>query len=527
MLHKDGALVMALNNPEPVKQVIPKHKHITYKGKELVLVKHDLDSTKVLRNIGLNAPSPMLHDGYSWPPIMGIHAPMSHQVQTADFATVNNKLFILNATGTGKTGSAIWALEYLILRGYIKRILIVCPLSVIKVWQDELFATIPNRSIGVMIGKKEKRLAILDSDCEICIINFDGVSALYSNDKKKNKKHSYLKDRFDLVIVDEASAYRNGNTDRYEALKYINTPQLRLWLMTGTPTPNAPTDAWALTRLVSPSRVPSSFNLFRETVMMPAGPYKWVPKLGWKDVVRQAMQPAIRFEKKDCLDLPPITYNDRYCEMSTEQMRLFEDMRKKLKHEDEDSGVAVSAANAAVKLLKMQQICCGVVKDDDKNPVYLNAKNRLNLVVELVEQTDNKVIIFVPFIFSMELLHQHLLDAGITADVVNGTVPKAERDRIFDAFQRTDKPKVLIAHPKVAAHGLTLTAADTIIWYAPIYSLEEYEQANARIERKGQKNVMSIFHIICHPFEAAIYQVLQKKGSIQSALLNLYREFIA
>lgn len=525
MLSKDGVLFMSLDNPEPVKEAIDKHKHIKYKGKELVLVKHDLDTTKVLRNLGLSAPSPMLHDGYKWPKLMGRHAPMSHQIQTADFATVNRKLFILNATGTGKTGSAIWAMDYLFARGYIKRVLIVCPLSVIKVWQDELFSVIPGRSVGVMIGKKEKRLAVLDSECQICLINFDGVSSMYTHDKKRNKKFSHLKDKFDLIIVDEASAYRNAGTDRYEALKYINTPQLRLWLMTGTPTPNSPTDAWALTRLVSPSRVPASFNLFRETVMMPAGPYKWVPKFGCQEIVRKAMQPAIRFEKKDCLDLPALTYNDRYCDMTAEQSKLFEDMRRRLKHESED-GITVTAANAAVKLLKMQQICCGVVKDDDKNPVYVDCKPRLQIIHEIIEQTENKVIIFVPFIFSMEMLMADLHKHGVSAELVNGNVPKAERDRIFDAFQRGENPRVLVAHPKVAAHGLTLTAADTIIWYAPIYSLEEYEQANARIERKGQKNAMSVFHIISHPFEAAIYATLQKKGSVQSALMNLYREFI-
>lgn len=526
MLVKDGVLVMAVSDPEPVKKVIPRHKHLRYKGKELVLVKHDLDSTKVLRNIGLDAPHPMNHDGYAWPKLMGIHEPMAHQVQTADFATINRKLFILNATGTGKTGAAIWAMDYLMERKHVKRVLIVCPISVIKVWEDELFSVVPKRSVGLMIGKKEKRLQILDSDCEICIINFDGVSSLYSNDKKKRKKFSHLKDRFDLIIVDEASTYRNASTERYEALQYINTLDVRLWLMSGTPTPNSPTDAWALTRLVSPHLVPASFNLFREKVMQPAGPYKWVPRYGCQELVRTAMQPAIRFEKKDCLDLPSLTYNDRYCSLSDEQSKLFENMKRKLKYEDSDAGVNITAANAAVKLLKMQQICCGVVKDDDKNPVYLDCKDRLKLVQELIEQTDNKVIVFVPFVFSMEMLHHYLTEQGISCEVVNGNVTKSERDRIFSAFQKQQEPRVLIAHPKVAAHGLTLTAADTIIWYAPIYSLEEYEQANARIERKGQKNTMSVFHIISHPFEAAIYKVLQKKGSVQSALLGLYRQLV-
>lgn len=513
---------MSVNQPEAITDVMPRAKRVRHKNVELVLVKHDLDSTKVLRNLGLDAPTPMLYDGFVW---SGMHKPMSHQIQTADFATINRKLFILNATGTGKTKSALWGMDYLRQRGHIKRILIVCPLSVIKVWQDELFSTLPHVSAAVLVGRREKRIELINSEVEICIINFDGLKSHFTNDKKKRIKKSDLKDKFDLIIVDEASTYRNGGTDRYEALKFLNTPQMRLWLMTGTPTPNAPTDAWAMTRLVSPSRVPDSFNLFRETVMYQYGPYKWVPKIGWKDVIRNVMQPAIRFEKKDCLDLPKLTYNSRYCELTQEQLSMFETMRQRMKHEDDV--VTISAANAAVKLIKMQQICCGVVKDDDKNPVYLDAANRLNLLLELVQATENKVIVFVPFKYSMSLVTDFLRKQGYSVELVNGDVGKTERDRIFTDFQSRPDPTVLVAHPAVAAHGLTLTAADTIIWYAPIYSLEQYEQANARIERIGQKNTMSVYHMISHPFEAAIYDVLQKKGSVQSALLDLYRQVVA
>lgn len=521
MIYHRGAIVLSVNDPTALTSVMPTAKHVRHKGKELVLVKHTLDSTKVLRNMGLDAATPMLHDGYQWP---GRYDPMSHQIQTADFLTVNRKAFVLNATGTGKTGAALWSLDYLMERGYVKRVLIICPLSVTKVWQDECFNLVPHRTIGVMTGKKSKRLDVLNSGCDICVINFDGVTSLYNNDKKKKKKTSELKDRFDLIIVDEASTYRNYDTDRYEALKFINTPTVRLWMMTGTPTPNAPTDAWAMVRLVSPSRVPASFNLFRETVMQPAGPYKWVPRFGAADHVRKVMQPAVRFEKKDCLDLPPLTYNDRYCDMTKEQHHMFEEMKRRLKHEDD--GAVVSAANAAVKILKMQQICCGVVKDDDKNPVYLDCAPRLKLLSELIEQADDKVIVFVPFIFSMHMIMDYLGKKGISAALVNGEVNNNERAEIFTAFQNTPTPRVLVAHPAVAAHGLTLTAASTVIWYAPIYSLEQYEQANARIERHGQKNVMSVFHMISHPFEAAIYKVLQKKGSVQAALLNLYRDTV-
>lgn len=518
MIVRNGALVFGVNKPEVVTRLIPQAKRLRFNGKDLIAVKHTLDVTRVLRNIGLKAPAPIAHDGFQW---TGRFAPMAHQISTAEFLTLHPKAFVLNDTGTGKTAAALWAAEYLMQRGIIRRVLIISPVSVMKVWADETFAVLPHRTIGFMHGSRKKRLDILDSGCEYCVINFDGVTSLYD----KQKKHSPLDGKFDLIIVDEAATYRTANTKRYEALKHLNTLSTRLWLMTGTPTPNAPTDAWAMCRLIAPRHVPSSFKLVQEQLMRQAGPYKWLPKFDAYEKVRKMMQPAIRFEKKDCLDLPPVTYNRRYCELSDEQAKMFDVMKRRMKHEDE-FGTAITAKNAAIKVLKLQQICCGVVKDNDENPVYLPAEPRLDLVRELIEQAPDKVIVFVPFLFAMDMLSEHLNQYGISNAIVNGSVHQNERSEIFSAFQRDPEPRVLIAHPAVAAHGLTLTAASTIVWYAPIYSNEQYEQANARINRKGQEKPMSIYHVVAHPFEAAIYDVLQNKKSMQGTLLGLYREAI-
>lgn len=517
MIHRNGALVFGVDKPHVVTKLMPNAKHFRHNGKDLIAVKHTLDSTKLLRNIGLKAPHPMLHDGFIF---SGRYKPMAHQYETTDFLTMHRKAFVLNDMGTGKTGAALWAIDYLMQRGLIKRVLVVCPLSVTKVWQDEGFSVTPHRAIGVMTGKREKRLDVLHSGCEICVINFDGLTSLY--DSKKHK--SELDGMFDLIIVDEASTYRNAQTQRYKALKHINTPEVRLWLMTGTPTPNAPTDAWALIRLVAPSRVPSSFKLFQETVMRQQGPYKWVPRPSAQATVRKLMQPAVRFEKADCLDLPPITYNNRHCELTPEQQKMFDTMKRRMKHENEDTGEKITAANAAVKIIKLQQICCGVVKDDNEQPVYLSAKPRLDDLQELIEEAPGKVIVYVPFLYAMEIVAE-AVSKYATCAVVNGSVPNHVRGEIFTAFQTAPDPRVLIAHPAVAAHGLTLTAASTGIWYAPIYSSEQYEQANARMDRKGQTNAVSIYHLGAHPFEWAIYDVLRNKGSMQTALLNLYRQF--
>lgn len=505
---------MSVNNPASITVAIPTAKEINYKGHRIVAVKHTLDSARVLRNLGLDAPSPIMYDGFVFG---GRFKPMEHQQKTAEFLTLHTRAFVFNTMGTGKTASALWTMDYLQQRGYIRKVLIISPLSVMDVWANEAFSCVPHRNVVQLVGKRERRLDILNSGTDIAVINFDGLVSL---------QQAIAKWQPDLVIVDEASAYCNPQTKRYEALKSILKSQTRLWMLTGTPVANAPTDAYGLIKLVNPKALPASFKLFRETLMIKKGPYKWFPKPDAIDRVFQLMQPAIRFTKKDCLDLPPITFNMRAVQMSEEQLEAFDAMKSKMRHEDEESGSEIRAANAAVKLIKLQQILCGAVKDTDGNPVFLNPQGRLDIVKDLVDGAEGKVIIFVPFIHAMHMVQNHLSPHYETF-LVNGEVPKAQRTEIFDRFQRESEKQVIVAHPKVAAHGLTLTAANTIIWYAPIFSIDQYLQANARIDRTGQTLAMSVYNLYSHPVEAAIYGVLQSRENMQSRVLDLYNTALA
>lgn len=523
MIVRDGALIFKCDKPELITEVIPTARRFRMMGHDLIAVKHGVEQTRVLRNLGLTAPGPIKHDGYTWP---GRYTPMRHQIETSDFLTVNRRGFVLNELGTGKTGAAIWAADYLLSRGLVKRVLVICPVSVVGVWVTEIFNLLPHRGVGQIVGKRDKRLDVVEQGNAFDVINFDGLVSLhhkemYPNGKTK-KVWNDLDGLYDLIIVDEAATYRNAQTERYSALKHLVKGGQRLWLLSAKPTPNAPTDAWSLIRLVAPSKVPESFKLFQETVMRQAGPYKWRPREGAENLVYDLMQPAVRYTKQECLDLPSVTYNNRQCELSKDQLAMFEDLRKKMRHEDKDSGLEITAVNAAVKLLKLQQICCGVVKDDKGLPVYLNPKHRLETLAELIDQTEEKVIVYVPFIYSMELIKAYL-EKHYSVALVNGSVPGPERTQIFSDFQRLPNPRVLIAHPAVAAHGLTLTAASAIVWYAPIFSIEQYEQANGRIERIGQKNAMSIYHLGAHAFEWRIYDVLRSKAKMQNSLLALYQ----
>ena len=139
----------------------------------------------------------------------------------------------------------------------------------------------------------------------------------------------------------------------------------------------------------------------------------------------------------------------------------------------------------------------------------------------MIDEIGDKVIIFVPLKGVQYWLRDSLIKDGYDLALVNGDVKGKERDQIFNDFQHTDKPTILLAHPKVAAHGLTLTAAKDIIWYAPIYSLEQYEQANARIRRISTEGKTTVWHILATKFEAELYRRLRQKQNVLAAFLDL------
>lgn len=511
---------MAVDNPAPILRAIPKAKHLILKGKNIVAVKHTLDTARVLSNLGLDAPSPVLHGDYDFP---GRYTPKPKQLSTVDFFTKYNRAYCFNEMRTGKTSAALWAADYLKRKGEVKRVLVVSPLTVMEVWTNEGFAVLPHRSVVELVGSKEKRIELAKQDSDFCVINFDGLRSLYHeetypNSRRVKRRWSDLEGIFDLIIVDEADAYCNATNIRWKALNQLIKPETKVWLLTGTPINNAPTDAYGLLRLIQSGKVPPSFKLFEETLMKSVGPYKKVPLPGAVDTVFELMQPAVRFTREESAF--PTTYQNRHAVMSKEQEKVFADLKEKMAHETEE--VEITAQNAAVKLIKLQQIMCGVVKDDDGQTVELAPKNRLEVLERLVVEAGAKAVVFVPFIGAMHLVQNYLTSKGISSEIINGEVPKPQRKEILNRFKKNLEPRVLIAHPKVAAHGLDLTVADTFIWYAPTFSVSQYAQANARGEGHNKSMPVGIYHIACHPVEWRIYEVLKGKMNLQDELLNLY-----
>jgi SNF2 family DNA or RNA helicase len=458
-------------------------------------------------------PSPMSRD-YDWP---GTFKPFEHQKVTAEFLSINRRAFCFNEAGTGKTSSALWAADYLMKQGEIKRVLVICPLSIMhSAWQDDVFSTCMHRSVAIAHGASNKREKIIDNkDYEIVIINYDGVGIVREN---------IAKGEFDLIIIDEANAYKSPSTIRWKILAKLITPETRLWLMTGTPAAQSPLDAFGLAKLVCPHRVPKFSAAWRDKVMYQITRFKWVPKKTAKDDVFKALQPAIRFSKEDCLDLPEVMYQTREVPLTPVVQRYYKSLKEQFLIEA--AGEQISTVNAAANLSKLLQISGGAVYTDKKEVVEFDIRPRLSALDEVLDQTEHKVLVFVPFRHTIEVVGRHLNKQGISTEIINGSVSANDRARIITQFQSLDDPRVLIIQPQSASHGVTLTRADTIVFWSPVISVETYLQCIARIDRYGQKNKMTVVHIQGSDVERKMYAMLQGKVDLHTKLVDLYREIL-
>jgi SNF2 family DNA or RNA helicase len=506
---ENKALRFNVANPTEITSKIKKS--LETEGDVVVFWGHK--EAEALADMHLPVPSPILRD-YTW---TGRHKPFDHQKETASFLSVRKRAFCFNEQGTGKTASVIWAADYLMKLGLVRRVLVLCPLSIMKsAWQRDLFTFAMHRSCGVAHGTPKQRAKVIGSDVEFVVINFDGLAVV---------KDEIIAGGFDLIVVDEANAYKNPSTNRWKVFaQIVKATDPRLWMLTGTPAAQSPVDAYGLAKLVNPTGCPTYFGAFRDSVMTKITQFKWVPKPHAPAIVHQVLQPAIRFEKKDCLDLPEVTHIERDTPLTPQQSKYY-----KVLHDQmllEAAGEEVSAVNAATKINKLLQISGGAVYTDSGEVLEFDVSNRLNAVLEVIEEASNKVLVFIPFTHTIELLKSKLEKNGISCGVINGSVSVNKRSDLVQQFQTAKDPHVLLIQPQAASHGLTLTAADTIVWYAPVTSVETYLQANARINRPGQRNAMTIVHIKGSPVEERLYSMLQGNIDNHEKLIDLYRSIL-
>ena len=509
IIENGRALLLRLRNPQQVTNAIPKSRALP---DNKVVVNWGVDEAQTLKNMNIKAPSP-IEKQYQW---SGSHAPFAHQKTTSAFLTMNRKAFCFNEQGTGKTASSIWAADFLLQKQVINRVLIICPLSIMdSAWRNDLFTFAPHRTVDVAYGSSKKRKEILAQGAEFVVINYDGVSIVADD---------IAAGGFDLIIVDEATHYKNAQTNRWKTLNKLVKEDTWLWMMTGTPAAQSPLDAYGLAKLVNPTSVPRFFGSFRDQIMTKVTNFKWIPKETATDTVFRVLQPAIRFTKDECLDLPPMVYVKREVELTRQQKKYYEQLRKKLVMQI--TGEQITAINAAVVMSKLLQIAAGAVYTDASDVLEFDITHRYKVLREVIDESSQKILVFVPFKHTIDILTDKLRKDGISTDIIRGDVSAPARTQIFKTFQETPDPRVLVIQPQAAAHGVTLTAANTVVWWGPTSSLETYAQANARVHRSGQKHKCTVVQLHGSPVEKRVYTLLDNRIDVHTKMIDLYKEIL-
>jgi SNF2 family DNA or RNA helicase len=478
-----------------------------------------------LRAQGIEVHRHVLESDYNWSNAL----PFDIQRHSVAMLTENNHAYLLSQQGTGKTRTTLWAYDYLRREGAVKRMLVVCPLSTMRfTWAREAFAVMPHYKVTVLHGSRSERLEMLAEDADIYVVNHDGIKVIGDELIKRTD--------IDVLVIDELAVFRNKCDRTMMAAKLAQSKHI-VWGLTGAPTPNEPTDVFWQAKIVTPERVPRYYGRLREELMLRVNQFKWVPKAdAWEKAVR-VLQPNVRFALSDVVELPDFVSQRVDVPMGKKQAKVYREMATYM--QTLIDGQALQAGNAGAMLTKLLQISLGWVYDQKRGVVELDNKDRLRAMLDAVDGCQRKIIVLAPFKHALAGISEALTLAGYDNTPVSGDTPSHARDKIFFEFQNEPirlanydiiprSPavlnKVLVAHPQCIAHGLTLTAADTILWFGPIMSSEIYDQATMRIRRIGQKFRQLFLHLQATQVERKYYSLLANKVSSQDALLAVLED---
>ena len=336
------------------------------------------------------------------------------------------------------------------------------------------------------------------------------------------------------VLTHNCTAYKKYGTRRWKFIRPLAEKVPFLWMLTGTPAVQYPLDAFGQVKLMY-QHWDMSETRFKMATMVQHSKYRWVPLDDSQDTIYAVMQPAIKVAKRDVLkDLPPVMHSTRDVEMTAEQKAAMKELRKQAMAEI--GHATISAVHAAAMRIKLVQIASGVVYDDDRNEVQVDYKDRFEELCNIVTQARDeapktgpiggKFIVLAAFTHTVERLAKDLADAGLRVAVLHGGVSLSRRTEIVRQFQETRDLDGVVAIPDVMSHGLTLTAANTTVWFTPIDKAEVALQANNRMDRPGQIQHMHIYRLCGCEAERIMYDAMDRRFDYHTDLVGRYKDFV-
>jgi len=472
---------------------------------------------------------PIVDQTYDWP-IKKPWRPREQQKLMTNFMVMNPRSFNLSDMGTMKTLATLWAADYVMQQHPCTKAIICAPLSILqRVWGDALTQHfLGRRTYTIVYGDAKKRRKLLAQNTDFYIINHDGVGIGAKSEKSKLKLEGLANDiatRQDIgiCIIDEASAYRDGTTRRHRIARAVLAHKPYFWPLTGTPTANGPLDAHGLARLVN-GAFGESFHSYKNRVMYRLSQFVWVPRVGAHEQAYQLLQPSIRFEMRECTDVPPCTEQMRDVELSAEQQKLYKELKRDLQLMLEKGRVDVP--NEAALRGKLIQICAGAIYGKDGNGkrtvTYLDCAPRFAELRAVIAEASRKVVIFTPLTSVVHMIYDNLKE--YSRAYINGDVPTSARNEILSSFLHAKDPHILIVDPATTAHGINeMVAASVEVWWGCTDRTELYLQGKQRVDRPGQIGATTIVQLASTPVEREIFKRAASSQSMQGAILDLVR----
>ena len=411
--------------------------------------------------------------------------------------------------GLGKTIITLTALEDLLFDYFeAHRVLVICPLRVCAVWANEIHHWKHLNSLQYIIafGTAEERKAAFNRRADIYIINRENVQWLVED--------SGLPFDFDTIVVDELSSFKNHRSKRFRAMMKVRPKVKRVIGLTGTPSSNGLMDLWAQFRLLDlGERLGRFIGNYRNTYFDPDkrnGPvvFSYKPKPGAEEAIyRRIADITISMKGSDYLHLPDRVMNEVSVRMSESEEAHYRTFKKEMLLSLK--GLEIDASNAAVLTGKLLQLANGAVYDGAGTVAHLHDR-KLEALEDLIEAVNGK-----PVLIAYWFQHDR--------NRILGRFP-AEMLDTTDSITRWNHGEIPVAliHPASAGHGLNLqTGGSTLIWFSLTWSLELYQQTNARLWRQGQKDTVVIHHIITTgTIDEQVMKALMHKDKIQAALIE-------
>lgn len=415
--------------------------------------------------------------------------------------------------GMGKTISTLTAIAELLHNYFeVTKVLVIAPLRVAKyTWTDEIekWDHIRYLRTSKILGTKKERLAALEKDADIYLINRENVVWLVEE----------LKDEwpFDMVVIDELSSFKSTKAKRFRALRKVRPFIKRMVGLTGTPAPNGLIDLWPQIYLLDQGeRLGKTITGFRNRYFVPgAGDpskhvvYDWIPKKEAEENIYKKIEDiCVSMKSVDYLDLPERVDHTVEVELSQKARSQYDQLEKDLLLPFADGDVV--ADTAAVLSNKLLQLANGAIYDENKEVQFVH-DDKLDALEELIEQANGKpVLIFYNFQHDMGRILERFKDAV-----------KLETDEHFQKWNKGEIP-ILLTHPASAGHGLNMQdGGNTIIWFGLNWSLELYQQANARLHRQGQKSMVNVFHLIVKDsIDEKVMKAIKNKTVTQDNLME-------